>query len=72
VEEEAGRQKLQRNKGTCLAMEDMVVKYCVQWQSVQCKSLATQGKELNETHLVLTKPGRYNSTMPFTLIQTWM
>jgi hypothetical protein len=29
-------------------------------------------EELNETHLVLTKPGRYNSTMPFRLIQTWM
>jgi hypothetical protein len=49
VEEEAGRQKLQQNKDICLAMEDMVVKYSVQWQSVQCKSLATQGKELNET-----------------------
>jgi hypothetical protein len=29
VEEEAGRQKLQRNKGTSIAMEDKVVKYSV-------------------------------------------
>jgi hypothetical protein len=44
VEGEAGRQKLQQNKGICLAMEDMVVKYSVHGSPFCAKALQPKEK----------------------------